>query len=72
MDWNGCDVVERVPGKLGGVPILRHSRVQADAVWENYQSDQTAGEVADMFGLNLEDVRAVISYAEAREPVRHS
>jgi len=69
MDWNGRDVVERVPGKLGGVPILRHSRVQADVLWENYQ-DATAEEVAEMFGVNPKDVRAVIAYAEANEAVR--
>jgi uncharacterized protein (DUF433 family) len=66
MDWAECDVVERVPGKLGGAPVLRHSRVQADAVWENYQ-DATSEEVAQMFGLNLEDVRSVIAYAEAHD-----
>jgi hypothetical protein len=34
MDWTGCEVVEVVRGKVSGVPILKGSRVQADAVLE--------------------------------------
>ena len=31
IDWSGCDEVEQVPGKVSGVPILKHSRVSASA-----------------------------------------
>ncbi len=59
MDWTGCELVERVPGKVSGVPILKHSRVQADTVWESYELGETVEETVD----------AVIRFAEARRPV---
>ncbi len=36
MDCSDCPLVEVVPGKVSGVPILKHSRVQADSIVENY------------------------------------
>ena len=30
IDWTGCSLVEVVPGKVSGVPILKGTRVQAD------------------------------------------
>jgi uncharacterized protein (DUF433 family) len=35
MDWSGCDLVEVVPGRVGGVPILKGSRVLADSIMQN-------------------------------------
>jgi len=32
IDWSGCDTVETVPGKVSGEPLLRGTRVAADAV----------------------------------------
>ena len=66
VDWSGCGEVEQVAGKLSGVPMLKHSPVQADAVWENYLDGFTVEEVADMFRLPLEQVRAVVEYAKER------
>jgi uncharacterized protein (DUF433 family) len=62
IDWSGCDEVERVPGKVSGVPILKHSRVQADSVVSNADSCSVE-EVADMFELPIEQVKAVVDYA---------
>jgi uncharacterized protein (DUF433 family) len=69
MDWTGCELVERVPGKVSGVPILKHSRVQADTVWESYELGETVEEIAYSFSLKPETVDAVIRFAEARRPV---
>jgi uncharacterized protein (DUF433 family) len=66
-DWLGCDEVEQVPGKVSGVPILKGTRVQADAIVENYQSGLSAPEIADLFDLRPEQVEAVIDYAQERE-----
>lgn len=43
MDWSGCTEVEEIPGKVSGVPILRLSRVPAEAILGNY-NDDTGGE----------------------------
>jgi len=72
MDWSGCDVVETVPGKVSGVPILKGTRVPADAIVENYESGESVDEISYNFDLKAEDVRKVLAYASARQLVKHS
>jgi uncharacterized protein (DUF433 family) len=67
MDWSKCDIVETVPGKVSGVPILKGTRVPADAVIDNYESGESVEEIAFNFDLKPEDVRKLLAYASARE-----
>jgi uncharacterized protein (DUF433 family) len=66
MDWTGCDLVEWVPGKVSGKPILKHSRVTADAVLESYILGETVDDIAESFDLNPDDIRSVLDFAAAR------
>ncbi len=60
--WSGCDEVEQVQGKVSGVPILKGTRVQVNAITGNYQEGYSAQEVADMFRLDVEQVQKVVDY----------
>ena len=46
MDWNNCPLVETIPGKVSGVPLVKGSRVQADSVVENHESGSSVEEIA--------------------------
>ena len=63
VDWSGCPIVEVVPGKVSGVPIIRGSRVPADQVIENYDAGESPEDIAYNFDLNPKDIRAVLAYA---------
>jgi uncharacterized protein (DUF433 family) len=67
VDWSGCPIVEVVPGKVSGVPIIRGSRVPADQVIENYDAGESPEDIAYNFDLNPEDIRAVLAYAASRQ-----
>jgi uncharacterized protein (DUF433 family) len=67
VDWSGCPIVEVVPGKVSGVPIIRGSRVPADQVIENYGAGESPEDIAYNFDLNPEDIRAVLAYAASRQ-----
>jgi uncharacterized protein (DUF433 family) len=69
VDWSDCLIVEVVPGKVSGVPILKGTRVQADSVVENYETGSPVEEIAYNFNLKPEDIRTVLSYA-ARQRAR--
>ena len=72
IDWTGCQIVQRNPKKLGGVPTVRDFRVPADAVVENHDDGLPDDEIAYQFSLPLEDIRAVLAYAErARQADAH-
>lgn len=66
MEWVGCEAVEVVPGKLSGVPILKHSRVPADAVLESYELGESVEDIAYSYSLDPEEIRKVIAFAESR------
>ena len=65
MDWTGCNLVEVVPGKVSGKPILKHSRVTADAVLESYELGESVADIAYSFTLNPDDIRQDLSYPAA-------
>jgi uncharacterized protein (DUF433 family) len=67
MDWNDCEVVEVVPGKVSGVPLIRGSRVQADTVLESHRLGESVEEIAYSFDLSPGDIQALLTYANAHE-----
>lgn len=67
LDWSGCRVVEVIPGKVSGVPIIRGSRVPADQIIENHDAGETVEDIAYNFDLKPDDIRAVLAYAVGRQ-----
>ncbi len=68
MDWSDCPLVESVPDKVSGAPILRGTRMPADAIVENYLSGLRADEIAKVFQLPADSVRDLLVYATASLP----
>ena len=60
MDWTDCAVIEVVPGRMSGAPVVRRSRVRPEDVVAN--AAQGAEWIAAAHGLALEDVRAVLAF----------
>jgi uncharacterized protein (DUF433 family) len=62
-------MVEIVPGKVGGLPVIRGSRVPADQVLENHDAGESVKDIAYNFDLKPEDIRFVLSWlVSIREP----
>jgi len=67
MDWSGCEMVEVVPGKVSGLPVIRGSRVPANQLLENHDAGESVEDIAYNFDLNPDDIRAVLAYAAGRQ-----
>jgi len=67
VDWSGCEAVESVPERLSGVPVLKGTRLQAQAVIENHVDGMSPAEIAAMFQVREDQVRAVVEYAEQQQ-----
>lgn len=65
MDWTNCPLVETVPGRMSGVPVIRRSRVRPEDLLEN--REQGAEWLADAHGLALDDVKAVLAFYDQRQ-----
>ena len=64
MDWSGCELVEQNPLKVSGVPIVKGTRVQADAILENYSGGSDVEEIAENFTIPVATVRALLVFAD--------
>ena len=38
MDWAGCELVEVIPGKVSGAPLLVGTRIPVAAIVDNYEA----------------------------------
>jgi len=63
IDWSACSLVEVNPRKVSGVPILKGTRVQADAIVENYESGSPVEEISENFFIPEATIREVLGYA---------
>ena len=65
IDWSQCSEVERVPGRMSGVWVIRGTRVPVQAVIDNAEDGFTAEQIAAEIyhGLPVEPTRRVIEFA---------
>jgi uncharacterized protein (DUF433 family) len=63
VDWSGCNLVEVIPGKVSGVPILKGTRVQADSIVENYESGSPVSEISENFDIPETTIRELLAFA---------
>jgi len=68
MDWSGCEIVEVVPGKVGGVPLVRGTRVPADQVVESLDGGETVEEIAYNYDLQPGDILRLRVYRDTLQP----
>ena len=68
MDWSGCEVVELIPGKVSGVPLLRNSRVPADQVAESLDDGETVEEIAYNHDLDPGDILRLKLFRDSHQP----
>ena len=64
MDWKDCPLVERVPGKVSGAPVIVHSRVRPDVLIAN--RDEGVEWLAENYSLPLSTVRAVLAFYDRK------
>jgi uncharacterized protein (DUF433 family) len=67
MDWSGCGLVEVVPGKVSGQPLVKGTRIPADFVVESFELTGSVDEVLEGFPrLSKETATALLAYAVER------
>jgi uncharacterized protein (DUF433 family) len=68
LNWKDCTLVEVVPGKVSGVPLIRGTRVPVDQVLASKDGGESIEEIAYNFDLDPADILAILSYRERRQP----
>ena len=43
LDWSDCPLVEIIPGKVSGAPLLKNTRLPVEAITGNYDAFRDEG-----------------------------
>jgi uncharacterized protein (DUF433 family) len=74
LDWSDCPLVEVIPGKVSGAPLLKNTRLPVDAITGNYDAfrdeglspDAAIAETLDCYPeAGLDAIKAILSYRAA-------
>jgi uncharacterized protein (DUF433 family) len=67
MDWSGCDLVERVAGKVGGRPVIKGTRIEPDLLLVEAELGRRPEQTHDDFPtLSVEMIRSIQAFAESQ------
>lgn len=63
MNWLACSLVELIPGKINGVPLLKGTRVQADSIVDNYRGGSPIAEISENFAIPESTIAQLLDFA---------
>ena len=67
MNWSGCELVESIPGKVSGQPIVRGTRILAETILEYSDQGASIDEILEDYpSLDAEIIHALITYAHSQ------
>jgi uncharacterized protein (DUF433 family) len=67
IDWMQCELIEKVPGKVSGRPIVCGTRILPDAVVDSYDLGETIDELREGFpSLSVSQIERLIEFAHAQ------
>jgi uncharacterized protein (DUF433 family) len=76
LDWSDCPLVEVIPGKVSGAPLLKNTRLPVEAVTGNYDAfreeglspDAAIAETLDCYPeAGLDTIKAILAYRAAHQ-----
>ena len=69
IDWSGCGLVERMPGKVSGRAVVRGTRILADTIVEDSELGSTLDEILENYpDLPLSTIESRIAFAQSHRP----
>ena len=66
--WQDCDLVEQVPGKMGGRPVVKGTRIEPDTVLVEEECGRTPEQTHGAFPtLSVETIVKLRAFAREHE-----
>jgi uncharacterized protein (DUF433 family) len=66
VDWTACELIEQIPGKVSGSPIVRGTRIMPDGVVNSYDMGESIEDIhQDWPSLSVAQIKRLIEYAHA-------
>jgi uncharacterized protein (DUF433 family) len=72
IDWMACELIERVPGKVSGRPLVRGTRIMPDGIVNSYDMGESIEEIReDWPSLSVAQILRLIEFAHAHRGRAH-
>jgi uncharacterized protein (DUF433 family) len=67
IDWMQCELIEQIPGKVSGRPIVRGTRILPDAIVSGYDDGQSLDDLHEGFpALSLQQIQRLLEFARSQ------
>ncbi len=67
IDWMACELIEQIPGKVSGQPIVRGTRILPDPIVNSYDLGDSIEEIQEGFpALSIAQIKRLIDFAHDR------
>ena len=64
IDWTACELIERIPGKVSGRPVVRGTRIMPEAIVGSYDLGETIDDLHEGFPtLTVDQIKRLIEFA---------
>ena len=64
MTWEGCDLVECIPGKVSGKPVIKGTRIMPDVIVRDFDAGVPIEEIQENYpSLTLAIITELIAFA---------
>ena len=69
INWMACELIEQIPGKVSGRPIVRGTRIMPDGIVNSYDMGESIEEICeDWPSLSVAQIKRLIEFAHADRP----
>jgi uncharacterized protein (DUF433 family) len=66
IDWMACELIEQIPGKVSGRPIVRGTRIMPDGIVNSHDMGESIEDIhEDWPSLSLAQIKRLIEFAHA-------
>ena len=66
IDWMACELIETVPGKVSGRPVVRGTRILPDGIVNSYDMGESIEQIReDWPSLSVAQIVCLIEFAHA-------
>jgi uncharacterized protein (DUF433 family) len=66
IDWTAFDLIEQIPGKVSGRPIVRGTRIMPDGIVNSYDMGESIEDIhEDWPSLSIAQIKRLIEFAHA-------
>jgi uncharacterized protein (DUF433 family) len=70
VDWLECSEIEAVPGKMGGRPVVKGTRIEPEAILVDEEYGRTPEQTHDSYPtLSVETIHRVRAFAHKHQLV---